>query len=122
VEYLGHIISHQGVATEEAKIQAVKVWPTPKNWKELRWFLGLIGYYRRFIKNYGLISKSLSNLLKKGVPYVWTEVTESAFQQLKQALITTLVLALPDFSKQFVLETDASAVGFGAMLMQSNQD
>lgn len=72
------------------------------------------------MKHYGLISRPLSNLLKKGVPYVWTLVTESTFQQLKEALIKAPMLALPDFTKQFVLETDASDVGFRAVLMQSN--
>jgi hypothetical protein len=83
VEHLSHTILAQGVSTKVAKIQAVEQWQTPKNLKDLRGFLGLIEYYRRFIKHYGLISRPLSDLLKKGVPFVWTTVTESAFQQLK---------------------------------------
>ena len=77
VEYLGHTILAQGVSTEIAKIQAVKDWPTPRNLNDLRGFLGLTGYYRRFIKHYGLMSRPLSNLLKKGVSFVWTSVTDS---------------------------------------------
>lgn len=83
MEHLGHTISTQGVSTKAAKIQAIEQWQTPKNLKDLRGFLGLIEYYRRFIKHYGLISRPLSDLLRKGVPFVWTTVTESAFQQLK---------------------------------------
>jgi hypothetical protein len=77
VEYLGHTIFAQGVSTKIAKIQAVKDWPTPRNLKDLRGFLGLTGYYRRFIKHYGLISRPLSDLLKKGVSFVWTSEIDS---------------------------------------------
>jgi hypothetical protein len=82
VESLGHIISGAGVSTEASKVQVVQ-WPQPSNLKELRGYLGLTGYYRKFIKNYGLLNRPLFDLLKKGVPFVWTLVTETAFQQLK---------------------------------------
>jgi len=118
IEYLGHVISSKGVSTEPSKIVAVQQWPTPTTLKELRGFLGLTRYYRKFIKHYGMLSKPLTLLLKKGTPFAWIPTTDQAFQMLKQALVQAPVLALPDFSKPFVLETDASIAGFGAVLMQ----
>ena len=118
LEYLGHLITPAGVATEPSKISAVSRWPTPTNVKQLRGFLGLTGYYRRFIKHYGLISKPLTHLLKKGVPFQWTSQVQQAFQLLKSALLSAPVLAIPYFSKPFVVETNASDLGIGAVLMQ----
>ena len=79
LEYLGHIISAQGVATDPAKVEAVQKWPRPKNLKQLRGVLGMAGYYRRYIRDFGLISRPLTALLKKNVPFIWTDIEEQSF-------------------------------------------
>jgi hypothetical protein len=117
IEYLGHVVSGQGVSMDREKIQAVLDWPPPKNIKQLRGFLGLTGYYRRFIQSYAKLASPLTDLLKKEA-YVWSVQAETAFHQLKSAITSAPVLALPDFAKPFILETDASGVGIGAVLHQ----
>lgn len=115
---MGHIISAEGVSTDPSKIRDVQTWPTPTSVKELRSFLGLSSYYRKFVQHYGIISKPPTNVLRKNEVFVWTAETEAAFQALKQALVTTLVLALPDFQLPFCIETDACASGIGVVLSQ----
>ena len=88
--------------------------------KQLRSVLGMTGYYRKHIQGYGIICIPLTNLLKKGTLFIWTSKTETTFQTLKKALVTAPVLALPDFSKVFVIETDACDVGIGTVLMQDS--
>ncbi|XP_004301249.1 PREDICTED: genome polyprotein-like [Fragaria vesca subsp. vesca] len=117
VEYLGHIISGKGVAVDPSKIECVEKWPLPKTIKALRGFLGLAGYYRKYVKGFGLIAKPLTSLLKKD-GFKWDERSTEAFEELKAALTSTPVLAFSDFSKPFTIECDASEVGIGAVLSQ----
>jgi hypothetical protein len=119
ITYLGYVISEKGVATCLDKVQPVANWPQPKNVKELRSFLGLAGYYRKFVQHFGIIARPLTDLLKKNTVFSWTSEHDTTFQTLKRALIQAPVLALLDFSQPFCVETDASYMGIGAVLMQN---
>jgi hypothetical protein len=116
VEYLGHVITEQGVATDPFKIQAIVDWLIPQNLKQLRGFLGLTSYYRRYVKGYDSISKPLTLLLKKDTEG-WNEEATNTFNQLKALMTSAPVLALPNFTKAFVVETDASLTSIGAILL-----
>ncbi|GJT62867.1 putative reverse transcriptase domain-containing protein [Tanacetum coccineum] len=118
VQFLGHLIDSQGLHVDPAKIEAVKNWASPTTPTEVRQFLGLAGYYRRFIKDFSKIAKSLTELTQKNKKYIWGEDQESAFQLLKQKLCEAPILALPKGNDDFVVYCDASHQGMGAVLMQ----
>ena len=117
MKYLGHVIS-EGVATDPTKTEKVKQWPTPSTAEEVQQFLGLASYYRRFAE----IVKPLHHLTEHNVAFLWTEECELAFQELKRRLVTASIWSYPDFSKEFVLDTDASNFALGAVLSQVQED
>uniref|UniRef100_A0A669CP14 ribonuclease H n=1 Tax=Oreochromis niloticus TaxID=8128 RepID=A0A669CP14_ORENI len=119
--FLGHVISAQGIATDSAKVAAVRDWPTPSNVKELGSLLGLASYYHRFIKGFATIASPLHPLTDKGQPFGWGDACAAAFAQLKEALTRAPVLAYPDARKPFIVDTDASNVGVGAVLSQQGK-
>ncbi|GJX95732.1 putative reverse transcriptase domain-containing protein [Tanacetum coccineum] len=118
VQFLGHVINGNGIHVDPSKIEAVKNWKAPRTPTEVRSFLGLAGYYRRFIENFSKIAKSLTILTQKSKTFNWGEEQEYAFQTLKDKLCNAPVLALPDGSKDFVVYCDASGIGLGCVLMQ----
>ncbi|XP_058733853.1 uncharacterized protein LOC131605523 [Vicia villosa] len=118
VDYLGHVISLSGVTPDPDKIQAIVDWPQPRSLTQLRGFLGLTGFYRRFVRHYATLAAPLTDLLRSTTKFTWNTDAETAFTNLKKIMTATPVLSLPDFSKIFVVETDASAVAIGAVLSQ----
>lgn len=118
VSYLGHILSRSGVATDPEKTAKVASWPTPNSVQEVQQFLGLASYYRRFVKKFAEIAKPLYRLTERGRQFSWTNECETAFAMLKSRLTSTPILAFPDFTKPFILDTDASQEGIGAVLSQ----
>ena len=118
VLYLGHTISNEGVHTDPAKIEAVQNLPAPTNVEKLRSFLGLAGYYRRFIPHFSSVAAPLTKLTEKSVQFKWDALQHESFSTLKRSLCEAPILAYPDFDRPFILQTDASNVGLGAVLAQ----
>ena len=119
IEFLGHLIDGDGIHTVDSKIVAVKNFPTPKSVENVRSFLGLAGYYRAFVKSFASIASPLTRLLKKDTPFQWNAAQQQSFTTLKEALTHAPILAFPDYALPFTMCTDASALGVGAVLMQT---
>ena len=122
LEFLGHIITRNGIQPDLAKIEKVKHFLQPTNTTELRGFLGLASYYRRFIQGFSNIAEPMHKLLKKDQRYEWKEEHEEAFKKLKEKLTDAPILLYPDFKKKFILATDASKLGIGAILSQLDSE
>lgn len=120
VEYLGHFISEKGVRVDPCKIELVVKWPIPTNVTELRGFLGFSGYYEKFCPKFGEKPKVLHQLTKKN-QFKWSEGAQQAFDELKKAMSSTPVLALPNFNEEFAIEIDVSGYGIGAVLSQNGR-
>jgi len=118
LQYLGHIVTTEGVKPDPKKIKAVIEFPTPVKSRDIKSFLGLAGYYRKFINDFSLIAKPLTELLQKDTEWSWTEKQEESFQKLKEALTKAPLLQYPDFTQPFIVTTDASGYAIGAILSQ----
>ena len=121
VGFLGHVIPGEGIAVDPKKVETVTEWEAPTTVGEIRSFLGLAGYYRRFIENFSKIAKPMIELLKKDTKFIWTEECEASFQEFKKRLVTALVLILPDIHKEFQVYCDAARQGLGGVLMQDGR-
>jgi hypothetical protein len=123
VEFLGHIVSNAGLAVDPQKVHAIRTWPVPKDPHEVRQFLGLVWFYRRFIQQFASIAAPLTDLLSTKKAFMWTEACEPAFHALIHAVTTAPVLVTPDLMSdaEFTLETDASLIAVGGVLSQNGQ-
>ncbi|KAJ9536729.1 hypothetical protein OSB04_un000114 [Centaurea solstitialis] len=121
VHFLGHVVNKEGIHVDPAKIEAIKKWEAPKTATEIRQFLGLAGYYRRFIANFSKIAQPLTTLTQKDKKFIWGEKQEEAFQLLKHKLCNAPILALPEGTDNFVVYCDASHQGLGCVLMQNEK-
>ena len=118
VQYLGHLVSGKGIKPLPEKLESVKKMPAPTTPKEIKQFLGLVGYYRKFIPRFAEIARPMTNLTKQDVPFEWTLQCQASFEMLKDALITSPILKYPDPNKSYTLFTDASKHAWACMLTQ----
>ncbi|WVZ71092.1 hypothetical protein U9M48_019716 [Paspalum notatum var. saurae] len=121
VAFLGHVLTAEGVSVDPEKVEAMSSWKPPRNASKIRSFLGLAGYYRRFMENFSRIAKPMTGLLKNNLPFKWDDKCEHSFRFLKDKLTSAPVLTLPDLQKDFVVYCDASRQGLGCVLMQDNK-
>jgi hypothetical protein len=121
VSFLGHVVSNGGIAVDPSKVQDVLNWKVPTNVSEIRSFLGLTGYYRRFIEGFSKLAKPMTALLEKNAKFIWSDKCQANFEELKRRLTTAPVLTLPDLSKSFSIYCDASRLGLGCVLMQEGK-
>jgi hypothetical protein len=121
VSFLGHVVSNGGIAVDPSKVKDVLNWKPPTNVGEIRSFLGLAGYYRRFIEGFSKLAKPMTALLEKNAKFVWSEKCQANFEELKKRLTTAPVLILLDLSKSFSIYCDASRLGLGCVLMQEGR-
>ncbi|WVZ51596.1 hypothetical protein U9M48_002727 [Paspalum notatum var. saurae] len=121
VSFLGHVINEKGISVDPSKVSAVVEWEKPSNVKEVRSFLGMAGYYRRFVKEFSIIAKPLYMLTHKNVKFEWTNECDLSFRVLKEKLVSAPALALPELGKRFTVYSDASRVGLGCVLMQEGK-
>ena len=122
VTYLGHLATRQGIAQDPAKTKVIEEWHVPTNVSELRSFLGLASYYRRFVRNFSRIASPMHALLHKSVPYIWDTLCQHAFEELQTRLVTAPILVYPDFTQPFLLQTEWSQEAVGAILSQKGPD
>jgi len=121
IQYLGHVITKEGIAVDPEKVKAIMEWPVPKDVADIRSFMGLAGYYRRFAKNFSKVAFPITSLQKKGRAFQWTPECQRSFEHLKQLLTTTPILSIADPDKEYVVCTDASKEGLGGVLMQEGK-
>ncbi|KAK5775710.1 hypothetical protein PVK06_043642 [Gossypium arboreum] len=121
VTFLGHVVSVEGIRVDPRKIEEILEWKPPRSVSEIRSFLGLAGYYRRFVEGFSVMAAPLTKLIRKGVPFVWTEKQQEAFERLKKVLTDAPVLIQPESGKDFTVYSDASHVGLGCVLMQEGK-
>ena len=121
VSFLGHIVSAEGIRVDPVRIEAIVYWKPPRNVTEVRSFLGLAGYYRRFVQGFSVIASSLTRLLRKGVKFEWDDKCQSSFERLKEILVEAPVLIQPTSGRDYTVYSDASRIGLGCVLMQDGK-